>query len=146
LDYARGVHGGARRQPVIDQDDSAAPNVRRRTTAAVKALAPRQLLRFARRDGIDQGRGNAEALDELIIEHTHATRRNRAHRQFLIAGNAELADHKDVQRCTERAGYLIGDRYAATRQRQHEHVRAIGIGCELLSELPARFPTIAKQS
>jgi hypothetical protein len=111
------VHGGSRREAVVHQDHGAAADIRRRTTAAVKALAPRQLLPFARRDRIDHLLGNAKAFDELMVEHAHATSRDRPHRQFLIAGDAELADHKDVQRCTECAGYLIGDRHAAARQR-----------------------------
>ena len=74
-------------------------------------------------------------LDNLIVEHAHATCRNRTHRQFLVAGDAKLADDKNVQRRAERARHLISDGHAAARQRQHEDVRAIGIGRELRSKL-----------
>jgi hypothetical protein len=37
------------------------------------------------------------------------------------------------------------DRHAAARQRQHEHVWAIGIGCEPFSEQPASVAAIAKE-
>src|SRR6202171_4539897 len=82
----------------------------------------------------------------MIVEHAHAACCNRAHRQLFIAGDAELADDKNIQRCTERAGHFVPDGYAAARRRRHKHVRSIGIGCEFFSEPPARFAAIAKES
>jgi hypothetical protein len=82
--------------------------------------------------------------DELIVEHAHATGGDRPHRQLLIAGDAKLADDKDIERRSEPAGHLIGNRHAAARQRQHEHVGSIGIGCELFGEHLAGFAAITK--
>ena len=54
---------------------------------------------------------------ELIVEHAHTAACDCAHRQLLIAGDAELAHEKDVQWRAERSGHFIGDRHAAARQR-----------------------------
>ena len=55
-----GLHGGSGRQAVVDQNHSAAANIGGWTTAAVEALAPRQLLLLPRRDRIDHMVGNAK--------------------------------------------------------------------------------------
>jgi hypothetical protein len=103
-------------------------------------------LPFTGRDRIDDMLGDAKTFNELIVEHEYATRSNRTHRQLLVAGDAKLAHDKNVQRCTERTGHFIPDGHAAARQGQHEHVWAIGIGCEFLSKHPARVAAIAKES
>jgi hypothetical protein len=59
-------------------------------------LAPRQLLLLTRRDRFDHMLGDAETCHELIVEHAHAACSDRAHRQLLIAGDAKLADDKNV--------------------------------------------------
>jgi hypothetical protein len=74
-----GVHGRPGRQTIIHKNDRAAANIRRRATAAVQTLAPRQLLLLACRDGVDYVVRYAEPRYELIIEHAHPAGRDRAH-------------------------------------------------------------------
>jgi hypothetical protein len=107
--FNRGVHGGPGRQAVVPQNNSAAANIGRRTTSAVKPLASCQLLQFTRRDRIGHLLGNAETFDELVVEHAHATRRDRTHGQLLVAGDAELADDKNVKRRAERTRHFVTD-------------------------------------
>jgi hypothetical protein len=89
--------------------------------------------------------GDAKTFNQLIIEHTHAAGRNRTHRQFFVTGDAKLANDKDVHRRDQPARHLIGDGHAAARQRQHDRVRPIDIGGELVSEPTAGVTAIAKQ-
>jgi hypothetical protein len=141
-----GVHGGSGRQAIVHQDHCAAAHVGRRTTTAVEVLAPRQFLPLPGRDRIDDALGDAKTLDELIVQHAHATCGNRTHRQLLLAGNAKLADDKDVQRRAQHAGDFIGDGHTSPRQRQHDDIRTIGVGRELRRKPLARFAAIAKQA
>jgi hypothetical protein len=64
----------------------------------VEALAPRQLLLLTCGDRFDHTLGDAETCHELIVEHPHATCGDRTHCQFVISGDARLADDKNIQR------------------------------------------------
>src|SRR5919106_2477740 len=141
-----GEHSGPGRQPVIHEDYGATPHVRGRTTAAVDALAPLQLLQLPGRDRIDHVVRNAQAGHDVVVEHAHAAGRDGAHRHLLIAGHAQLAHDEHVQGRIERAGHFVSHGHAATGQGQDEHVGPIGVMRELLSEQPTGFAAIAKES
>ena len=126
-----GMHGGAGCQTVIHQNHGATANVGGRSAAAIETLAPRQLLVLSFGNRLDQIVRDPEAPHELVIEHTHAAARDRAHRQLLVARDAQLAHDKDVERRAERTGDFVCDGHATARERQHEHVRAIGVSGEL---------------
>ena len=118
--------------------------VRQRTIAPIQALAARQLLLFRRRHLLDQVVRDAHAGHDLVVEHPHAAGGDRAHRQLLVPGDAELAHEKHVQGRAERPGHFVRDGDAAARQGQHEHVRPIGVGAELGREQAPRFGAITK--
>jgi hypothetical protein len=82
----------------------------------------------------------------LVVEYAHASCRDGAHRQLLVARDAQLAHDKDVQGRAERAGHFICDGHAAARQSEHEHVGVIDVGSELRSEQPPCFAAITKGS
>ena len=126
-----GMHGGSGRQTVVNQNHSAIADVEEWPAAAIKTLAACEFLSLADRNSIDQMVWNAKTIHQLIVEHAHAACRDGAHRQLLGAGNAQLAHDKDIQGCAERAGYFIRDGHTATRQRQYDHIRPIGVGGEL---------------
>ena len=60
---------------------------------------------------------------DVLVQHPDTSRRDRAHRQLLVARDAELADYEHVERSLERARDLGRDRHPATRQAEHHHVR-----------------------
>ncbi len=61
-----------------------------------------------------------------------------------MARHSQLADDEDIERGLQRLGDFEGHRHAATRQRQHQHVRAAGVLDQLLGELSAGLGTISK--
>jgi hypothetical protein len=138
------AHRSAGRQTVIDQDHSTTTHIERRTTAAVSTLAPRQLLAFLCSDSVDYVVRNAQILDDLIVQDPQAAGRNRTHGQLFVPGDAKLADDKDVQRRVKRLGHFKRDRHAAARQRQYDHIRAIGVSGELCGQQPPRFAAITE--
>ena len=90
-------HAGACREAVVDQDDRLALDLRRRPLAAIEPLPPSQLLLLARSDRVDERLGDAERLDELLVQHSGTAARDRPHRQLLLPRQAELADEEDVE-------------------------------------------------
>src|SRR5205814_8667030 len=98
------------------------------------------------RDGIDHVIRDAQRADDLLVEHAHAAGRHGAHRELLVAGDAQLAHEEYVERRTERTGDFIRDGHAAAREGEHQDLRTMGVGFDLLGEEPARFVAIAKTS
>ena len=88
--------------------------------------------------------GMPERLHHVLVEHAHAAGGDGAHGQLLVARHAQLAHEEDVERGAQRPGHLVGDRHAAARQRQHEHVRAAGVGGELLGQQPAGLGAVSE--
>src|SRR5947209_1038315 len=84
-------------------------------------------------------------LDYRFVDDAHAARRNRAHREFLLSGHAELAHEKHVERRSERARYLERDGHAAARQREHKHVRAARVLRHARRQTPARVYPVTKK-
>jgi hypothetical protein len=113
-----------------------------RAAAAVLALAALQLPQSLRLGALDRGRRRPEFADHPVVEHADAAGRDRAHRQFLVARRAELADQEHVQGRAQRPRHLVPDRHAAARQRQYDHVVAAREVAEPPGQLPARFDPI----
>jgi hypothetical protein len=140
-----GTHGRAGRQAVVDEDHDLAADVGGEPVAAVQPLATGQLAPLVVGDGVDDGVRDAEPLDHGRVQHADAAGGDRAHRQLLVAGDAELADEDDVERGPERLSDLLGDRDAAPRQGEHDHVGAAGVGSEPVRELPAGVMSISER-
>jgi hypothetical protein len=68
-----------------------------------------------------------QVSDDLVVEDARAAGRDGAHCELFVTGDAKLANDKDVERRSERAGDFVRDWHTATRQRQHHHIRAIGV-------------------
>ena len=121
------AHGRTRRQAVVDENDRTVAHLGWRAGAAINAFAPLELLFFSRRNRIDHSVAQRQWHHDVLVHHAYAARCDRAHRKLVVTGNAQLADDEDVERCLERVGDLECDRHTATRQRQDEHVMAIGV-------------------
>src|SRR6185437_2777444 len=65
--------------------------------------------------------------NHLIVQYDHAVARDRAHRELFMAGKAELADKKYVERYTERTGNFVRNWHSAARKRTHTNVRTSGV-------------------
>jgi len=58
---------------------------------------------------------DAQRLNHFVIQNAHATGRDGAHGQLLLARCSELAHQKDIQRSVQRSRNFTGHRHAATR-------------------------------
>ncbi len=59
-------------------------------------------------------------------------------------GHSQLADDEDIERRLECPGHFKGHRHAATRQGQHQHVRAAGVLDQPRGESSAGLGTISE--
>src|SRR5262249_58562099 len=91
-------------------------HIGRQTTTAVEPLAPPELLLLPGSDRVDDVARDAETAHDVVVERAHGAGRDGAHRQLLVAGHAQLAHEKHVERRTERAGHLVRHGYPASRQ------------------------------
>jgi hypothetical protein len=89
------THGGARRQPVVDEDRDAAFEIKRRPATAIESLAPLEFEPLARRHGFDCRLRYAKSGD-VGIHDAYAAARDGAHRVFLMSRYAELSHDEDV--------------------------------------------------
>src|SRR5260221_5012442 len=85
-----------------------------------------------------------QSLNQMVVEDAHAACRDSPHREFLVAGNTQLAHDEDIEGGAEGAGNFIRDGYAAARKAQHKNVRLIGVSGELCREVTSRLATITK--
>jgi hypothetical protein len=112
------------------------------TALAVRALAALELAPLLGVDRLDPLDRDVQRLDELLAEHARAARGDRAERELLVPGDAELAHEEDVERRGQRTRDLEGDRHPAARQRQHDDVVAPRVLAQALREQPARLDAI----
>jgi hypothetical protein len=63
---------------------------------------------------------NSERGHHLLFNAQDAAGRNGAHRQFLLAGDAEFPDQHDIQRCMQSSGDFVADRHPSTGKGQHQ--------------------------
>jgi hypothetical protein len=62
--------------------------------------------------------------DHLVVENANAPGGDRTHGEFGMPGQPELSHHEHVKGRLERAGDFVGDWNTASRQREHDHIRA----------------------
>jgi len=146
-------HGGDGRpharpggQAVIDEDDGAVAEVGRGASAAVGFLAALEFPLFGGDDAVDLVLGDQRPADDRLVDDPHPARRNRAHRQLFVAGDAQLAHQEDVERRPERPGHLEADGHAPARQRQDDPVPAASQVEEGLGQPPAGVDSISEAS
>jgi hypothetical protein len=85
-----------------------------------------------------------QRIHNFVIQDAYSTRGNRAHGQFLLAGQAQLPYNQDIQRRLKRLGYRERNWHTAARQRQYKHIRTASIAREQLCQVLARFGTVTK--
>lgn len=114
------------RQPITHLNGCAVP-------AIGDFLAP-QRLELPRGNGVDLIALDSYSQHDVVVEDHHVTRCDCTHRQLLVAGNAQLADDKHVERSPQGTCHLVGNRDTPARQPQHHDVIAVCVvpqrGCE----------------
>jgi hypothetical protein len=89
---------------------------------------------------------DAEAADDVVVDHDHPAAGDRPHGDFLPTGHPELANHEDAQRGAQRAGDLVGHRHATARQPQYHHVRPAPVVVEQAGQRPPGIPAVTEHS
>jgi hypothetical protein len=92
---------------------------------------------------LQQGPVQADALEQVFIDHQHAARHG-AHGVFGMLRHAELAGDQHVQRRAQRLRHFEGHRHAAPGQRQHLDVVAAGVGGQVRGQRSAGMQAVAK--
>ena len=141
----RGLHSGARRDAVIDQQDGSAAERREGAVAAVEPLAASELSLLHHRHLVEGSPVNAKTTHDFSVHYPNAAAGDRSHGEFRLPGHADLPNHEDVQRGAERLCDLVCDRNSATREAKNHQIRTpseVGQSCR---ELSAGVPTIQEQ-
>jgi hypothetical protein len=133
---------GAGGNAVVHQDDRSSGNVQRGQAAAKSLFATLEfaglvlchLLHFLGRD--------ANGFHNVFIQDLHASAGDGAEGEFLLSGNAELSQNKDIERDTEPCGNFGGDRHASAGNTKDDYIRAVCVVEELFRQLLAGFEPV----
>ncbi len=68
--------------------------------------------------------------------------RERAHREFLVPGDAEFAHYEDIQRCIKTNGNFIGDGNAPARESENQNIPMIRVLKKFFRQNAAGFHPI----
>ncbi len=140
-----GVHGGASGEAVVHQNDGLAFDRRRWTIAAIVTFAALQLHALAVNHAIDGIPRYSEIPDNFVVEYNCAASGNGAHREFLVPGNSEFTNYKNIEWSIEFTRNLGSNGNPASRQRQDEYIAAAAIARQQrFPELPSCIGAIAK--
>jgi hypothetical protein len=133
----RGAHAGSGGEAVVDEDDRAVRHLDRRPIPAVRLLAAPELPDLALAHRVERLVVNA-LRDVLVANGVHgvADSGDRAHRQFRLTRQPELAHDQYVEVGAEGVRDRGRDGYAAARQPQHQN-GSVDLA-ELLGQCPAR--------
>jgi hypothetical protein len=82
---------------IVDQHHGTTAEMRRGTTTPINSLATFQLLGFLSRDRLNLIAGDTEIADERMVEYASSAG-DRAHRELWLPGNAQFADHQNIER------------------------------------------------
>ena len=135
----RGPHARARGKPIVDQDNGTMFKFRRRTISSIISFAPLQFLTFNRGHLVDDILRIRHDAKHVFVQNTDAAGSDRAHSEFLVAGHAEFAHNKNVERNTEPLRDFEGDRYTTTRKTENNYIVASGVAQQLFRKLPSRI-------
>jgi hypothetical protein len=140
----RSPHGRAGGKSVIDQNDGTIFKLRRRTVCPIISFAPLQFLAFNRGHHLDDRLRIRHDIKHVFVQNADAAGSDCAHGEFFMAGHAEFAHNKNIERNTEAPGDLKCDRDTTTREAENNDVVAPGVTEQLLRELPTRISSVLK--
>ena len=75
------------------------------------------------------------SLHDIVIEYTDSAHGDGAHRQFFLAGHAQLADEKNIQRGAQSLGHFVTDRHASAGKRENDYIRSTLVRCKFFGKL-----------
>jgi hypothetical protein len=133
-DLDRRLHGRAGGDAVVDQDHGPALHLHGWPRAPVQALAAGQFGLFAGGDRVDLLLGYPHQAGHTRLQDAHAAGADRTHREFLVVRHAELAYQQQIELGAQRGRHRRGNRHAAARQGQHDHVGPVRVRRKLLGQ------------
>jgi hypothetical protein len=125
-------HGRSCGKAVVDQDHDAPTHAERRSTVAIGVLAALQLVKGAPGNHINRPVRNIPRRAGTFVEHDHAARCNRPHRDLFVAGQAKFAHDQDIEGSGKPLCHFKPNGNSSARQCKHDHVGTPGVGREFL--------------
>src|SRR4029077_15665202 len=104
-------------------------------------LAPLEFVALALKHGRDRALIDGERVDDFVVEHAHAARRERTHRELLAPGDSELAHDERIERRVQSARNLVRHRDASPWNPENDDVVAVCVAREITRELASRRAT-----
>lgn len=121
-----GAHAGAGGEAVVDEDDGAALDGKRR---AAFAEARFEIFEFAAGVVLNRlqcGGGEAQVAEDVGVKGDGAAAGDGAEREFGLAGSAQLAHSEDVERQVEGVRDLAGDGNTSTGEGEDDGLMQAG--------------------
>src|ERR1700693_405401 len=137
----RRPHRGARRQPVVHDEDDAALDSGRRTAVPESLLAPARLGHLPLRDGLELRFRNADRAEDVGVQEPAPVGRDRPDGQLRLVRRPDLARDDDVEIGVQAVSDLSGDGETPPRDAEDEDV-APRVGEEVFRQLPSRVPPV----
>ena len=111
----RSLHGGSRRETVIDENYGAPFYDKRRAAVAVSDFATLHLEPFSGYDGIDPLLANPVGAHHVALHDDDTAAGDGAHGQLLLARHTEFSDYENIEGQTQLASHFEGDGNATAR-------------------------------
>jgi hypothetical protein len=92
-----GEHSGSCSEAVIDENDVAIHDGKRRTIVAIEALVMLNLALLAGSQRLNGGGGNLQMFRKRFIDDANAAACDRAEREFLIPGHTDLSNEENIE-------------------------------------------------
>src|ERR1700730_404593 len=128
-------------EAIVDEHYRPPRDLGRWAPVPIQALALVQLLHRPFERPVELFLGHLP--DERGIDEDDASGGDRPHRELLVAGKADLANHEDVEWRTEAPCHRLRHRYASARQCENEEVSRPAQVFERVRELFARVAAVA---
>ena len=135
---------GAGRDAVIHKDHFPAAEAEGIAVTAISILTAIEFMFLRGGHVIDDVGGDAEFIDDSLIQDLDASGGDRPHREFATIGDAEFANEKDVQRDAELTSNFEAHGHAAPGQGKDDDFRVMGILEEVGGELATSIHAVLK--
>jgi hypothetical protein len=135
-------HARSRGDSVIHKNDCLHHYRERGSLAPVQYATSIEHLPHLLRDAFYLLRRDSLHPDDLFIQGSFPSSRNRSEGQFLVPWNAQLMREKDIQRQMQGVCDFKSNGDAATRYSQDKDIASIGKLFQLLCQLPSCVFTI----
>ena len=99
---------------------------------------------FALGDEVDRALWDTQFPDNSFVQYTNAACGNRAHREFFVARNTELAHNKEVEWGIQFPRDFVGNKNSSPRKSKYQRIWLVFVGLEMSSKDLAGLYTVTE--